>query len=124
MGFKNIMMREGNRWIGSVCVCVPTQREIEMDQETERNTLHSDSLLSSCVVLKRGRGQAVIMHTLLWFLCISCACTHMHIHTDLHSFAGVSSLFLDLVMRHPGRIIITSSSSFSYWILADFGALE
>lgn len=42
-------------WV-CVSVCIKLQREIEMDQEKERNALHSNSHLSSCVVLRRGGG--------------------------------------------------------------------
>lgn len=52
-----------------VCVCIKLQRETEMDQEKERNTLHSNSHLSRCVVLKIGGGLAVIMRSLLIFFC-------------------------------------------------------
>lgn len=69
-GFKNIMMkemevmREGNRWI-VWWVCSETKRDWD-DQGRERNTLHSNSPLSCCVVLKRGGGQVAITQTLLW----------------------------------------------------------
>lgn len=100
-----------------VCVCIKLQRETEMDQEKERNTLHSNSHLSRCVVLKIGGGLAVIMRSLLIFFlyslislspCLSCT------HTQTHGVVG--PLFQDLIIRHPGIVIITSSSIFFFFI--------